>query len=232
MPLSLASTITETMFYLSVPRGSRTSLSVVVALPLGLALATAGSVQPAHALLTYNIFETTDGNVVVQTDGSLNLPAPFGDSACEDTDGAILSLGAVICTGIGQSVNTYAVSGPISFNGTVDARPASSVSGVSTFLLGLFFPDIGLFGIDESYNSGTQIISSATFNNTTLKGLGFTTTGLIGTWDLLGTNQRIQVVLTEVPGPLPLFGAGAAFAFSRRLRRRIAASQSATPRKV
>jgi len=63
--------------------------------------------------------------------------------------------------------------------------------------------------------NGTPIVSSATFNNSTLAGLGFTTTGLIG--------------LTEVPGPLPLLGAGAAFAYSRRIRRRIATSQATPP---
>ena len=72
-------------------------------------------------------------------------------------------------------------------------------------------------------------MSSATFNNTTLKGLGFTTTRLIGTWTLENGGDQIQVVLTEVPGPLPLLGVGAAFGFSRRLRRRISTSQPGTP---
>ncbi len=34
------------------------------------------------------------------------------------------------------------------------------------------------------------------------------------------TNSYSQYPVTPVPGPLPLFGAGAAFGFSRRLRRR------------
>lgn len=209
---------------------ARAVFSGIAALPVGLALVAAGSVQPAHALLTYNIFETTDGNVVVQTDGSLNLPAQSaGFSECEDTDGAILSLGAVICTGTAKSARAYAVSGPLLFNGTVYARPASSVSGATTFLFGVFSADFGLFGIEESYVSGSPIISSAIFNNTTLKGLGFTTTGPIGTWTLNGSGDQIQVVLTEVPGPLPLAGAVSAFVFSRRLRRRIASTQADTP---
>jgi hypothetical protein len=55
-------------------------------------------------------------------------------------------------------------------------------------------------------------------------------TGLIGTWSLTGTSETIQVILgapappaAAVPGPLPLFGAGVAFGWSRRLRKRIAA---------
>ena len=50
------------------------SLLGILSLCMGLALAAVLSVQPSHALLTYNIFETTDGNVVVQADGKLDLP--------------------------------------------------------------------------------------------------------------------------------------------------------------
>ena len=86
------------------------------------------------------------------------------------------------------------------------------------------------FVIESTYASGTPIVSSATFNGTTLAGLGFTTTGLIGTWTLDGTSETIQVILgaptqpgAPVPGPLPLLGASAAFSWSRRLRKRVAA---------
>ncbi|MFN7900745.1 MAG: hypothetical protein ACK5N0_13995 [Synechococcaceae cyanobacterium] len=94
------------------------------------------------------------------------------------------------------------------------------------------------FGIDSNYISGDPISSSATFNNTTLTGLGFTiTSGEIGVWTLqpYGSSDpytaydKIKVVLgappaspAPVPGPLPLLGVGSAFGFSRRLRRRAA----------
>jgi MYXO-CTERM domain-containing protein len=81
--------------------------------------------------------------------------------------------------------------------------------------------------IHPTYVSNTPIVSSATFNNQTLSSLGFTTTGLIGTWTLAGTSETIQLILgaptAPTPGPLPLLGAGAAFGWSRRLRQRIAA---------
>jgi len=58
-------------------------------------------------------------------------------------------------------------------------------------------------------------------------GLGFTTTGLIGTWSLTGTSETIQMIVgpptAAAPGPLPVFGAAVAFGWSRRLRKRIAA---------
>ena len=78
-----------------------------------------------------------------------------------------------------------------------------------------------------------QINSSYTFTGVTLANLGFTTNGLIATWTLNSTGDAINVVVgapvTSVPSPLPLFGAGAAFGWSRRLRKRIAAPLSTPP---
>ena len=179
----------------------------------------------AKAVLTYNIFES-GGNVVVQTSGSLNLTgATQGGNMSFGTNGCIYSIIAVVCTGPDIPSPAYLISGPFRFNGTVAISPASSVSGIMTLLA----YDNRRFSIDPSYVSTTPIVSSATFNGTTLAGLGFTTTGLIGTWTLDGTSESIQVILgaptppgATVPGPLPLLGAGAAFGWSRRLRKRIA----------
>jgi len=83
--------------------------------------------------------------------------------------------------------------------------------------------------IDPAYVSNTSIVSSATFNGKTLADLGFSTIGLVGTWSLNGTSETIQVIVgppaaaaAAAPSPLPLFGAAAAFGWSRRLRKRIA----------
>jgi hypothetical protein len=198
--------------------------SILPALPAALAVVAAGSWQPAQALLTYNIFETSGGDVVVETSGSLNLGASTGNGGC--LLGLIESAEATICTGPADgTLLNYRLTGPSSFDGTVSATPASSVSGIATSISGI----AEVFGIDPDYVSGTPIVSSATFSNTTLAGLGFTTTGLIGTWTLTDGGEQIRVVLTEVPGPLPLLGAGTAFGFSRRLRRRISASQATLP---
>jgi hypothetical protein len=102
------------------------------------------------------------------------------------------------------------------------------VSGIGTTLFGA-----GLtFSIDNTYSNNTEIISSATFNAQSLAGLGITATGLIGTWQVdgvSGPDGQINVVVgapavASVPGPLPLFGAAAAFGWSRSLRRRISTS--------
>ena len=180
--------------------------------------------EQAKAVLTYNIFESA-GNVVVQTSGSLNLtgatvgPQPETEGCAP---GGITSSVAAICTGLRNNIRQYVISGPPTFNGSV-ARDASSVSGINTIIVGI----VNSFAIDFTYVSTTPIVSSATFNGLTLASLGFTTTGLIGTWSLVGTSETINVILgnppaAAVPGPLPLLGAGAAFGWSRRLRKRIA----------
>ena len=186
----------------------------------------------AKAVLTYNIFES-GGNVVVQTSGSLNLtgagPATPNASNCLSASGLIFSPNAVLCTGpTAAPVLAYAIAGPSSFSGP-GFTPASSASGIPTFLWG----GTSAFRIDSNYIQTTPIVGSATYNGQTLASLGFTTTGLIGTWTINGTSESIQVFIgppaTSVPGPLPLFGAGAAFGWSRRLRKRIAAPLSTPP---
>jgi len=181
----------------------------------------------AKAFLTYNIFESA-GNVVVQTSGRLNLTgATQNGSIYCGADGAIIASAAAICTGTdpGGPIPAFAISGPKTFNGTASIFPASSVSGIFIDLDG----NNQEFAIDPTYTTNTPIVSSAIFNGKTLAGIGFTTTGLIGTWSLTGTSETIQVIVgpptaptAAAPGPLPLFGAAAAFGWSRRLRKRIA----------
>jgi MYXO-CTERM domain-containing protein len=87
------------------------------------------------------------------------------------------------------------------------------------------------YALDPSYVLGQQFFSSATYNGTNLAAQGFTTTGLIGTWTIDGTSESINVFVgpPPVPGPLPLLGAGAALAWSRRLRKRTTSSLITPP---
>jgi hypothetical protein len=185
----------------------------------------------ARAALTYNIFESA-GNVVIQTSGGLNLAGAMSSANTSCTEnGYIYALNATICTGPPGSAPMYNISGPLVFAGTsfqVNAFGSSS-SGLTAYLNGAS----SQFVLDSSYISGAPIVSSATFDNQSLAGLGFTTMGLVGTWTLDGTSETIKVIIgppslsgAAVPGPLPLMGAGAAFGWSRRLRRRIAAPLS------
>jgi hypothetical protein len=179
--------------------------------------------RPAEAVLTYYIYEPAGtGSVVVETLGSLALPAsgtllgkcdllPFG---------LIFSSAAAVCTGSSAVLNIYPISGPFSFIGP-DVGP-DSASGIATALVGVGQQ----FGIDTTYTGG-PIISSSTFGMSTLAGLGFTTTGLLGTWTLDGTGDTIEVRVaappapptSATPGPLPILGATAAFGSVRKLRR-------------
>jgi hypothetical protein len=195
-------------------------LSTLLAAPAALLL----SQGQAKAILTYNIFQSGP-DVKVKASGSLNLPSTtLVNADCEPS--AILSANAFICTGPKSTIPTFRISGPTFFNGSVTAFTTNR-SGIATILCGnsAFSSSCPSFAIDPTYSSG-PIVSEATFAGQTLGGLGFTTTGLIGTWTLDGTGDTIQLILgppaADVPGPLPLFGAGAAFAWSRRLRRRIA----------
>ncbi len=183
----------------------------------------------AKALLTYYISENA-GNVEVQAVGSLILPNPLTASDCGFAPGGVIDSSlALICAGPDGNMNWYNIQGPASFNGTASISPADSVSGIPTRLRG----SLSAFLIDPGYTPGTPITSTATFNSTTLAGIGFTTTGLLGTWTLqpldgsdpYTANDTIQVVIgapppAAVPGPLPLLGAGAAFGWARRLRKR------------
>jgi hypothetical protein len=74
-------------------------------------------------------------------------------------------------------------------------------------------------GMDPKDVEGTSIVSSVFFKTKTLAELRWQSSGLLGTWPLVDSGDTINVQV--VPGPLPLLGAGAAFACSRRLRRRV-----------
>ncbi len=128
----------------------------------------------------------------------------------------------VICTGPDAYIPAYPITGPSSFTGPASFKFGTSTSGKMTML----FASSGLFTIN-SYLSGDPIVASTTIAGNTLASLGFTTPGTIGTWTVTGTGDTIKVnVGNPVPGPLPLLGAATALGFSRRLRQRIAHSQS------
>jgi hypothetical protein len=90
------------------------------------------------------------------------------------------------------------------------------------------------FSIDEDYFSPDPIDSEAIWYGKSLADIGLSSTpsGVLGSWTVLSSDDTITLSLINnpVPGPLPILGAGAAFGFSRRLRRRINASQTSAQR--
>jgi hypothetical protein len=211
-------------------------LVVLLATPAVLLL----SPGQANAILTYNIFES-DGDVIIQTNGALNLPpSQLAEGSC-GFNSYVFGGQAEICTGgFLSEVASYSISGPSTFllgsvacTGWCNVQvprfyPADSWSGLHTHLSGLF----GHILMDPTYVSGSPIVSRATFNARTLADLDITAEGLIGTWTLAETGDKIKVFVgssaTGVPGPLTLFGAAAAFGWSRRLRHRLSTSKSST----
>jgi hypothetical protein len=189
----------------------------------------------AHAIINVNIFE--DGpNLKVVTSGSLSqfgTPSGLPNRSCGASGalrGQFAAAGSLVCTGNDVSMNVYSVTGPPGWGGTGDLIGANSVQGPSFELIGSSFT-LGYPGtmlLDPNYTLGSQIFSTAIFNNTTLASNGYTGNGLVGTWTIIGSNESVNVFVgtSAVPGPLPLLGAGAGLAWSRRLRRRIASSKT------
>ena len=176
----------------------------------------------------YTLFHSP-GGLVLEASGSLNLPAPLTyDISCGYGNfGTYIPSEASVCTGPSGLTIPYSISGPSSItagNGSVLTSEFTSASGITTFL---YVVD-NVFAIASSYVSGQPIVSRSTAPGKTLADLGLTSaSGTLGTWTLATTGDTINVrVLNTVPGPLPVLGAGAAFAFSRRLRQRIQRSKA------
>jgi len=207
----------------------------LLAAPVALLL----SQRQAKAILNVRIFD--DGpNLKVTVTGSI---ASLGNSAAPDA--ACLTYGfltgqfdptdpSILCTGIDQVSPFYSVTGPAGFGGSGYIN-ATSVQGFnfqlypSSYNTGVnaspaYDPYKGTYTIDTAYVLGQDFFSSATFNGKSLAGEGFTARGLVGTWAISGTSESINVYIgpASVPGPLPCLGVGAAFGWSRRMRKRIA----------
>jgi hypothetical protein len=203
--------------------------SIALLAPLGLAVAIAVEANPANAALTYYLSDSA-GGLVIETSGSLTLPAPLGtSSSCSFmSSGFYYPDGGVVCTGGSGFIPEYRISGPSSITEgfrVVWNSEFTSASGIKTALT----PYMNAFSIDSSYIAGQPIVSRSTAAGRTLADLGLTTSsGTLGTWTLGNNVDTISVkVFNPVPGPLPVLGAGAAFGFSRRLRRRIQRSKGA-----
>ncbi len=205
----------------------------------------------AKAVLNFYIFES-EGNVIFRGIGSLSLPGYVGilpatpNFTCGFFDPGI---GGSFCAGRTSLIKIYNLDGPGSLPPstpltTVDEIPATTSFGTTAALTTDYDRNESLatrkaFGLDPDYIGGF-IFSEAIFNNKTLASdFGITTTGLFGTWTLQsnGTGDgytandtiNLYVNAPPAPGPLPLLGAGAAFAWSRKLRKRIGSAAITPP---
>lgn len=181
----------------------------------------------AKALVTYEFIQQ-GSDVVMNVSGSVSV-APTGgpiswwyDSLLNTGNGIITS--STIPSGTGWSLEN----GPSNF-GSGDYEAFTSYSGTT---IGLHSPTKTLF-LDENYTLGSPILGSGVIAGQTLASLGFGSTapGLLASWNIAGSSETVEVRIgsnapSSVPGPLPLLGAAAAFAHSRRLRARLRAGSS------
>jgi len=215
-------------------------LIALLAFPAALLL----SQGQAKAVLNVRIFN--DGpNLTVNVTGNLsNLGADLGLTASSCLGNGFLSGQfdptdpSVLCTGVDQVAPYRRVTGPAGWGGTGNTGFAglANVQGLnfqlypSSYNTGssynpLYDPYKSTYSIDTTYILGEDFFSSVTFNGKSLQSEGFSVNGLVGTWTIDGTSESINVYVgaASVPGPLPLLGVGAAFAWSRRLRKRTSA---------
>ncbi len=187
-------------------------------------LALAGTVSAAlnggtaSALLRINIYDSGSG-VVASYSGSVN------------TNGLIPYASSSIIGGIGAS---FGIAWSPSITSGVPADLWSGLTPPNPFAAGpLVFPQTDNGGdplfllanyihLPTSYVSGTSISNSMFFPGQTFASIGLIPGTYTWVWGS-GTDVDSAVMTistSDVPGPLPLFGVGAAFAWSRRLRRR------------
>ena len=132
----------------------------------------------------------------------------------------------IISTAVFQGAG-YRLSGPQQTFGTGGLFNLSSYSGDGVFLnpFGTFAP-LRTLTLANGYVQGSPISGTGIINNTSHAGLGISTIGTIATWGIGNAGDTIQIKTSKVPAPLPVLGAAACFAASRRLRARVRASSS------
>ena len=193
-----------------------------IALSAGLALLVANPPQSAQAL-TVNMLEVGN-DVVMSGSGSLNLAALSGPIADFSPGPFIYPTAGSFLIGGASGIDVYF--GDITFPS--DFGTGAGVIGDGT---GAPFGPVQLifgFGqeiwVPSGYQSGAPLNASAIFQGETLASLGVTPGIYSWTWgsgaDADDLTLHVEQSIPPVPGPLPLLGAGAAFGWSRRLRKR------------
>jgi hypothetical protein len=159
--------------------------------------------QSAHASVVVNIVQS-GANVVATGSGTLNLSALSPDGATNVASFVASQSGGIMLGSSTPGLQALysAIAGPASF-GTGSVFSASSGTGgfVGVNATG------GILLVPFGYVSGTSLSSSATWNNTTLAGLGLTTGTYTYTWGSGATADSFVLnVATTTPSPTPAPG--------------------------
>jgi len=181
----------------------------------------------AQAVLNIYLFDGSDGKLMIESRGKLNLGTSSTTYACPG--GASL---ANILANANRLLQGKCPPDQLAYN--IQLVAGSEPWGTSTHPLGGFFNGSsfsltpGLFATNIPSND--PISSTAAFTSS-ITDLGLNGTGarLLARYKLPETDDTINLFAdtplpptpANVPAPLPLAGAAAAFGWSRRLRRRI-----------
>ena len=184
----------------------------------------------AKAILLFELIQQ-DANVQVKLSGSLSGLPGGGSGSSGSAINGLQPFNGHITVGVPYGGPAYAIGDPGGFGlNPLTFEPIQDYSGQSLGLLG----STGVLVLSTSYSEGSQISGSGIIIGRTLSSLGLgSTSGLLKTYTI--GSDFIQVWagpagghggVPVVPGPLPLLGAAAAFAYSRKLRSRVRASSS------
>lgn len=207
---------------------------------LGLFISALGTaMQPANALLEISIVQGGT-NINVSGKGSLDLSnfTQISTSSRLDPNSLLFGSLATIATsasnvGIDGTIWNGFQSFPADFGGGLFLT-GTNQSGDPFFVTGNTNPQ---FILPNTYTSGDLISFSFIIANRTLAGTGDSSTPPLqdGNYQWLSTNGQdsidvcIGTACPQVPVPLPVLGAAAAFGYSRKLRNRIASARAAQP---
>jgi len=206
------------------------------------AIAIAAAPDRADALITITVREAA-GNVLVQASGTYlttgltleTLPPSFYGtnpfSAASELDGNA----NFILTGATGVNNAYlwrfdsVTQQPATFFGNqADAADFGTgpVVGIDQGFDPTFYAILPSNTICADINNPCLLTGSeSVYNTQSISSLGLTPGTYTWAWGA-SDDQRLTLQIEAVPGPLPALGGAAAFAWSRRLRRRVKASQA------
>jgi len=147
--------------------------------------------------------EQSGANVVANGSGTINMAAlTSGTTAYEGVQAGVQgSIGFFVLNLTSPDPNRYAgVTGPTSFGPGGFFVSASTSSGPAVAIFGSQ-QGIGALAVDDAYVSGSSISDSATWDNTTISGLGLTPGNYTWTWGSGSTADFFELQIATVPEP-------------------------------
>ena len=179
--------------------------------------------QPAQSAITLRV-EQVGGNVHVIGSGSANLTALTPDGSSSTFQNVLtetqIYAGESVFNASHVDFYTNILTGPSIINSNIQTEEpdptlsSGDIFGIQTDPYTLVLP---LGYISNSPLSGTSV-----YTGFTIAQLGLTPGLSTWTWGSTAAGTFDSINLEVVPGPLPLAGAGVAYGWSARLRRRIA----------